>query len=229
MHINGQIVFISEPDQIIDNINDFTQYEHLSNLQLIGYVKKKLVGGMIDQQWDAVEANNKELKNFELDIEIGEMQEMDAIPAKFTTIDSMFNVAFVMAEKFNTILNFCSGVFELQLFYDGNRLVQAMVKELVFSIKYADFADIFSPTLACELPPHALYDHAPHDHAIETRDGQPLFDPIYLLSAVELNVLKKYIKDNLEKGFIVPSTSSAGAPILFTKKKNRGLQLCMDY
>ena len=49
------------------------------------------------------------------------------------------------------------------------------------------------------------------------------------MSAVELNVLKKYIKDNFEKGFIIPSTSPARAPILFTKKKDRDLQLCVYY
>ena len=91
-------------------------------------------------------------------------------------------------------------------------------------VKYADFVDVFSPMLACKLLSHAL-----HDHAIEIGDGQSLFGPIYPLSAVELDVLKKYIKDNFEKGFIVPSTSPAGAPILFIKKKDRGLQLCIDY
>ena len=74
-----------------------------------------------------------------------------------------------------------------------------------------------------------LLPHAPHDHAIETSNDQPLFSLIYLLSAVELDVLKKYIENNLEKGFIVPSMSSVEAPILFTKKKDKGLRLCIDY
>ena len=49
------------------------------------------------------------------------------------------------------------------------------------------------------------------------------------MSAVELDVLKKYIKDNLEKGFIVPSTSPVGALILFTKKRDGGLRLCVNH
>ena len=72
---------------------------------------------------------------------------------------------------------------------------------MVLPVEYADFADIFSLTLVCELLPHTL-----HDHVIETGDGQPPFGPIYPLSAVELDVLKKYIKDSLKKGFIIPST-----------------------
>src|SRR2546421_12240332 len=34
---------------------------------------------------------------------------------------------------------------------------------------------------------------------------------------------------NLENGFICPSTSPTGAPILFIKKKDGDLRLCVDY
>ena len=164
------------------------------------------------------------LEDFKLDMEVGDTQGMDEILAKFTTLSSLSDIAFVTAEEFNTILNSYSGVFELRLSYDSNRPVQATVKEMVLLVEYANFADVFSPTLICKLPPHAL-----HNHAIEIGDGQLWFGLIYPLSAVELDVLKKYIKNNFEEGFIVPSTSLVEAPILFTKKKNRGLQLCVDY
>ena len=157
-------------------------------------------------------------------MEVGKTQRIDEILAEFTTLSSMPDMAFVTAEEFNAILNFCSGVFELQLFCNDNGPVQATVKEMILPIEYADFADVFFLTLVHELPSHAL-----HDHAIETSNSQPLFGPIYLLSAVELNVLKKYIKDNLEKDFIIPFTSLAGALILFMKKKDGGLRLCINY
>ncbi|MBW0559984.1 hypothetical protein O181_099699 [Austropuccinia psidii MF-1] len=38
-----------------------------------------------------------------------------------------------------------------------------------------------------------------------------------------------YISENIEKGFIRPSPSSTGAPVLFVKKKDGGLCLCVDY
>ncbi|MBW0565298.1 hypothetical protein O181_105013, partial [Austropuccinia psidii MF-1] len=38
-----------------------------------------------------------------------------------------------------------------------------------------------------------------------------------------------YISQNVEKGFISPSSSSTGAPILFVKKNDGGLCLCVDY
>ena len=179
---------------------------------------------MAGQQRDIVVADDEELEDFKLDMEVGEIQGMDEILAKFTTLGSMLDMAFVTVEEFNEIFNFCSGVFELRLSCDGNGPIQATVKEVVLPVKYVNFINIFSPMLVCELPPHA-----PYDHAIETGNGQSPFGFIYPLSTIELDVLKKYIKDNLEKGFIVPFTSPARASILFTKKKDGGLQLCVDY
>ena len=45
----------------------------------------------------------------------------------------------------------------------------------------------------------------------------------------ELKVLKEYIDENLEKGFIRPSKSPAGSLVLFVLKKDGSLQLCVNY
>ena len=42
-------------------------------------------------------------------------------------------------------------------------------------------------------------------------------------------MLKTYIEINLANGFIKPSKSPAGAPILFIRKKDDSLRLCVDY
>ena len=69
-----------------------------------------------------------------------------------------------------------------------------------------------------------------NEHAIELEEGkQPLFGPIYSLGPVELEILKTYIETNLANGFIRPSKSSAGAPILFDRKPDGSLRLCVDY
>lgn len=217
-------MFIPEPGQVVDNVDNFIQYKHLTNSQLIEYIKKEPVGGTTDQQRDVVRADGGKLKDFKLNMKVGDMQGMDEILAKFITLGSLSDVAFVMTEEFNTILNSCCSVFELQLFCDSNGSVQATVKKVILSVKYTDFTYVFSLTLVCKLPPHALY-----DHAIETRNGQPSFGSIYPLLAIELNVLKKYIEDILEKSFIVPSMSPVGASIFFTKKRNEDLQLCVNY
>ncbi len=92
--------------------------------------------------------------------------------------------------------------------------------------EYADFADVFSPKLTVELLEHTEI----NDHIIElVDDRQPLYDPIYSLKPVELEILKVYIKNNLASGFIRPSMSLAKAPILFDKKPDGSLRLCVDY
>ncbi len=94
------------------------------------------------------------------------------------------------------------------------------------SSKYADFVDVFSPKLALELPEHTGI----NNHAIKlVNDWQPLYGPIYSLGPVELKTLKAYIENNLANGFIRPSKSLARAPILFNKKPDGSLRLCVNY
>ena len=44
-----------------------------------------------------------------------------------------------------------------------------------------------------------------------------------------MKALKEYIEENLAKGFIRKSKSPAGAPILFVRKHDGSLRLCVDY
>jgi hypothetical protein len=53
--------------------------------------------------------------------------------------------------------------------------------------------------------------------------------PIYRLSQPELAELRKHVADLLLKGYIEPSTSPYGAPVLFVRKKDGSLRLCIDY
>ena len=49
------------------------------------------------------------------------------------------------------------------------------------------------------------------------------------IAPVELQELKVQIQELLDKCFIRPSTSLWGAPILFVKKRDKTLRLCIDY
>ena len=94
------------------------------------------------------------------------------------------------------------------------------------SAKYSDFADVFSPDLASELPKHI----GMNDHAKKLIDGlQPPYGPIYSLRPVELEILKAHIEINLANRFIRPSKSPVGVPILFDRKSDGSFQLCIDY
>ena len=51
----------------------------------------------------------------------------------------------------------------------------------------------------------------------------------YRLAPVELKELKIQLEKLLEKGLIRPSHSPWGAPVLFVKKKDGSLKICIDY
>ena len=93
-------------------------------------------------------------------------------------------------------------------------------------MEYSDYSDIFSAENAAKL----LENTGINEHTIELEESkQPFFRPIYSLGPMELETLKTYIKNNLVNGFIRPSKSLAGAPILFDRKPNGSLRLCIDY
>lgn len=105
------------------------------------------------------------------------------------------------------------------------RTTPTSAKEGQMPIRYADFRDVGLPG-----DDDVLAGHGPQDLAIEMAEGaEPPHRPLYNLSVTELSVLRKYISDALEKGWIRHSKSPAGAPILFAKKKDGTLRLCVDY
>ena len=92
--------------------------------------------------------------------------------------------------------------------------------------EYPDYADIFFFDLAMELPENTSI----NKHAIKLQDGkQLLYRPIYSLGQVAMETLKTYIKTHLKTGFIWPSKSPANASILFNKKLDGTLWLCINY
>ncbi|KAM1963037.1 hypothetical protein ACFX16_023261 [Malus domestica] len=64
-------------------------------------------------------------------------------------------------------------------------------------------------------------------------DLLPVTNPIsltpYRMAPAELRELKVQLQELVDKGFIQPSTSSWGAPVLFVRKKDGTLRLCIDY
>ncbi|MBW0571375.1 hypothetical protein O181_111090 [Austropuccinia psidii MF-1] len=71
--------------------------------------------------------------------------------------------------------------------------------------------------------------HCNCDHHIKPESLLPPVGVIYSLSNQDSETLWAYILENVEKGFIRPSSSSTGAPVLFVKKKDGGLCLCVEY
>ena len=76
----------------------------------------------------------------------------------------------------------------------------------------------------------SLPEHGPQDLEIELKEGKlPPMGPLYSMSEKELDIVHTYVNDMLSKGLIRPSTSPCGAPILFARKKDGSLRLCVDY
>ena len=106
------------------------------------------------------------------------------------------------------------------------QIASLLTKKVTIPDKYSDFADVFSEKKALVL----LEQTNLNKHAINLEgDKQPPYRPIYNLEPVELKTLKTYIKTHLKTGFIWPSKSLAGALILFDKKPDGSLCLCMYY
>ena len=60
-------------------------------------------------------------------------------------------------------------------------------------------------------------------------ETEPISIPPYRMAPAELRELKAQLEELLSKGFIRPSISPWGAPVLFMKKKDGSLRLCIDY
>ncbi|GBG63348.1 hypothetical protein CBR_g37705 [Chara braunii] len=78
--------------------------------------------------------------------------------------------------------------------------------------------------------PHGVVPDRPIRHEIILEDGAvPPRGCIYRMSEEELSVLRAQLDDLLKKGWIRPSSSPYGVPVLFVRKKNKDLRLCIDY
>lgn len=92
----------------------------------------------------------------------------------------------------------------------------------------ADFRDVLPDDLPDTLPPKRDV-----DHKIELEPGsKPHWKAIYRLSYDELNELKEQLKYLLDKGFIRPSKSPYGAPVLFVRQPDGDgwkMRMCVDY
>ena len=87
-----------------------------------------------------------------------------------------------------------------------------------------EYQDVFLEELPGLPPPRDV------DFCIELHPGtSPISLTLHRISPIEFQELKVQIQELLGKGFIRPSTSPWGAPVLFAKKKDKTLRLCINY
>jgi hypothetical protein len=88
-----------------------------------------------------------------------------------------------------------------------------------------EFPDVMPEELSDELPPRRQV-----DHVIEVMPGvAPPAKAPYRMNHEELRELKVQLEELLAKGYIKPSKSPYGAPVLFVHKKDGTLRMCVDY
>ena len=91
--------------------------------------------------------------------------------------------------------------------------------------EFHEFLDVFLEEKAAQFPEAWTW-----DHKIETKDTFiPKSCKTYNLTPEEQTELDKFLKDNLEKGYIRLSQSLMASPFFFVKKKDGKLHPCQDY
>ncbi|KAA0063458.1 uncharacterized protein E5676_scaffold110G00320 [Cucumis melo var. makuwa] len=100
---------------------------------------------------------------------------------------------------------------------------ETVPKEIVRVLE--KYRDVMPDSLPKSLPPRRMI-----DHEIELVPGaKPPAKNAYRMAPPELAELRKQLDELLNAGFIRPAKALYGAPVLFQKKKDGSLRLCIDY
>jgi hypothetical protein len=109
--------------------------------------------------------------------------------------------------------------------YEPKEVTKLMTSTKCIRQVLEEFLDVMLEDLPKDLPPRRRV-----DHAIEVMPGvEPLAKAPYRMSHEELKELKVQLEELLAKGYIKPSKSPYGAPVLFVHKKDGTLRMCVDY
>nr|GFB48254.1 putative reverse transcriptase domain-containing protein [Tanacetum cinerariifolium] len=113
---------------------------------------------------------------------------------------------------------------ECQLFLAQVTKSEPAKKQLQDVPVIGNFPEVFPDDLPRLPPPRQV------EFKIELMPGAaPVARAPYRLAPSELKEFLDQLKELSEKGFIRPSSSPWGAPVLFVKKKDRSFRMCIDY
>ncbi len=107
---------------------------------------------------------------------------------------------------------------------DNNKVIDS---KSIMSSKYHDFLNVFFKKKV-----DILSSHRKHDHRIKLEkdhESNHEYASLYNLSEKELLLIKKYLKEHLNKNFIESSTASYASSILFAKKSDDEFRFCVNY
>lgn len=150
----------------------------------------------------------------------------DKVPVRLAAADEDDDTSLLLSSaQLNRALNNGTATvvatIELCSMSDSKELaIPAIAQDLIKT-----FADVFPDELPDQLPPKRSVDHK---NDLES-DSRQSAKACYRMAHSELVELEKQLVDSLRKGFIRPSKSPWGAPVLFVKKKDGSMRLCIDY
>ncbi|KAL0551906.1 hypothetical protein IC582_010998 [Cucumis melo] len=172
--------------------------------------KEKVKRCQIEITGHVIEVTLLVLDMLDFDVILG----MDWLAANHTSIDCSrkevaFNPPSMVSSKFKG---------------EGSRSLPQVDVSLSSELVVRDYPDVFPEELP-GLPPHTEV-----EFAIELELGTvPISRAPNRMAPAELKELKVQLQELLNKGFIRPSVSPWGTPVLFVKKKDGSMRLCIDY
>lgn len=98
--------------------------------------------------------------------------------------------------------------------------------EEMVPLEYHKHCSVFSEKESYHLPKHQPWDHT---IGLKLNAPETLRTKVYSLPLNEQGKLDTFLKENLNKGYIVPSKSPMASSIFFVKKKDSKLHLIQDY
>ena len=98
----------------------------------------------------------------------------------------------------------------------------------VVPTEYHDLIDVFSKDVSDTLRPYGKYNH--RIKLLKDKDlGDLGHSALRGMSVPQLKFVKKFLEENLKKGFIEASSAPCSSPILLAKKPGGGIRFCVDY
>ncbi|KAJ0705064.1 putative nucleotidyltransferase, Ribonuclease H [Helianthus annuus] len=126
--------------------------------------------------------------------------------------------------KFISVMKLASYSRKQEMVYMISVIINTKSKELQDIPIVSEYPDVFPEELP-GLPPNREVEFRIH----LIPDTTPIAKAPYRLAPTEMLELKKQLDELLSKGFIQPSSSPWGAPVLFVKKKDGSMRMCIDY
>ncbi len=199
--------------------------------------QKKLIERRMNESW------RKKLKKIEISSSriLRKESKMnffyDEISSKFheklTDEESIIEIHSIAVASFNILSRqkdvkiFVVFVKNLEIQFkkqDNNKVIDS---KSIMSSKYHDFLNVFFKKKA-----DILSSHRKHDHRIKLKrdhESNHEYASLYNLSEEKLQLIKKYLKEHLDKEFIESSIASYASSILFAKKSDDELKFCVNY